>query len=71
VKLPWNNLPEDAEMDIENTPVIAIDRQGKATVFGFYGNQQDEHVICTIQKHSEFVERFRQKIKRSRPFLPI
>lgn len=52
-------------MDIEGQPVIAVDRRGHFSVFGFAGKQGDEYVKCTEAKHAEFVTRFRQKIAAS------
>lgn len=49
-------------MDVEGQPVIAVDRRGSFTVFGFSGTQNDEYVKCTQEKHTNFVDRFRQKI---------
>lgn len=53
----------DAEMDIENTPVIAIDRRGNFSVFGFLHSYNDEYVKCSLKKHEEFLKRFRTKLK--------
>ena len=53
---------EDAELDVENAPILAIDRRGKFTVVGFVGYQSDEWVKCTLEKHNEFLTLFRKKI---------
>lgn len=52
----------DAEMDIEGRPVLAVDRRGDFTVFGFWDDQPDEYVKCTEEKHAEFLKRFRRKL---------
>lgn len=54
----------DAEMDIEGQPVIGVDRRGNRTVFGMKGDQRDEYIICTEEKHAEFLARFRKKLGR-------
>lgn len=58
----WKTKLLDAEMDIEGQPVISVDRRGHFTVFGFAGEQNDEYVKCTEEKHAEFLARFRKKI---------
>lgn len=62
IHLWYKSKIEDSEIDIEHSPVLAIDRRGEYSVFGFSGEQGDEYVRCTIEQHANFLARFRNKV---------
>ena len=53
----------DAEMDVENLPIIGIERFGCDTNFMLEGTPPDMTVRCTVDKHNDFIARFRAKLK--------
>ena len=56
------NKPKDAEVDLENIKVTAIERRGKETVIITEGGAGDEiWLLCTLEKHNDIVARFRRK----------
>lgn len=60
----FKNNKCEAEIDIEHTDVIAIERKFGVSVFSFVGNTADVRLACSPSEHCDFVRRFRQKIGR-------
>jgi hypothetical protein len=56
------NTPKDAEADIENMKVAAIERHGKDTVIILAVGEGDIWLRCTLEKHNQILARFRKKI---------
>jgi hypothetical protein len=57
------NKPKDAEVDVENLKVTAVERRGKETVVITEGSADDEIWLrCTLEKHNDIVARFRKKL---------
>jgi hypothetical protein len=53
---------EDAEADIENLNIVAIERRWRHTILILREDTYDVYVRCTIEKHNEFLARFRKKL---------
>lgn len=62
----WPDKFQDAEFDIENLPVVAVERDSEEqTCIGYLkeGIIEDWYISCTIEKHKEFVQRLHNKLK--------
>lgn len=53
----------DAEIDIENLKIRAIERTGNQTYLAFDGDGH-YYLECTLEQHNSFVERFRAKLNK-------
>jgi len=63
----WNKNKKqvpDAEIDVENQSVISIERRGMHTVVTYSSvDIMDNSVVCSLDQHQRFVDRFREKIR--------
>jgi hypothetical protein len=64
-KQPMSDIP-DAEFDIENQPVVCIERDDEddtITLITVTGSDESWSLFCSDEKHKELVTRFRRKLK--------
>jgi hypothetical protein len=58
----------EAEFDIENNPVVSVERSDlydNSTIIGVLenGEYKDLYINCGLAKHNDFITRFRAKLK--------
>lgn len=65
ISIPIKELP-DAEFDIEDEAIFAIEREDDTTIIGFYpkdGTNNIEWSMTTNLKcHDDFIKRFKEKL---------
>lgn len=61
MNIPFNH--QDAEADIENLDIAAIERNKGETVLIMKSEElSDIWIRCSIKKHNDFIKRFRKKL---------
>ncbi len=62
MNIPFNY--HEAEADIENLDIAAIERNSGETVLIMKAEENsDIWIRCSVEKHNDFVRRFRKKLK--------